>query len=135
MRFVLNPYIAIPIAVLALAAAGMIWYVLVRPTPEKTAVGVIADRTFREEERVEKSVPQTGRSVETGPRRTAYTRPDRHVYTITIDGYDTPAHFAVQHIGEPEFEVGQRVHVRFLERRIPFVGRRLYVQEMTGVAE
>lgn len=135
MRFVLNPYIALPIALLAISAAVAIWYVLVRPVPEQTAVGVVVDRSFQEAERVEKSAPHTGRVVETGPRQTAYTLPDRHVYTIRLDGYVVPARYALTHAGEPAFEVGDRVQVHFRARHIPFVGQRLYVQEVSGLAE
>ena len=135
MRFDLSPYIAIPIAVLALAAAAAIWYVLVRPVAERTSVGVIADIGFQEEARVEKSVPQTGRTVETGPRRTAYTLPDRHVYTLRLEGHEAPVQHAVQSIGEPEFEVGQRVRVTYQERYIPLVGARVYVREISPADE
>ena len=135
MRFVLNPYIAIPIAVLALAAAGFLWYVMVRPVPEQVAVATVTERGFAEAERVEKSVPQTGRVVETGPRKTAYTLPYRHVYTLRLDGRDGPVQHSVQSIGEPEFEIGQRVRVVYQERHIPFLGSRVYVSTINPLDE
>ena len=135
MRFALDPTIALPLAALALLAAGGIWYVLVRPVPQRVVEGAVVDVAFRAAERVEKSVPQGGRAVETGPRRTAYTLPDRHVYTVRLDGADETVEHAVPSLGEPTFRVGQRVRLRVRRREIPFVGSRLYVNGMDAVEE
>lgn len=131
MQFVLSPDIAIPVALLALLTAGVLWYMLIRRVPEQTAVGTIAGQSFAESERVEKLVPQTGRAVETGPRRTAYTLPDRHVYTLQLDGREAPIQHSIQSIGKPQFEIGQRVEVLYQERYIPFLGSRVYVRDIS----
>ena len=120
---------------LALAAAGVLWYVLVRPVPERQGEGVVTGYGFREAERVEREMPHTGRVVETGPRRTAYTLPDRYVYDVLLDGREAPVRFSVPSLGAPAFAVGQRVRVTYRERTIPFAGTRVYVSAMEALPE
>ena len=136
MRFVLNPYIALPIAFLALFAAGAIWYFLVRPVPEKTGIGIIAGRSFKGAERVEKATPRTGHTIEAGPRTTAYTLSDRHIYEVQLEVDGATTRFSMPAApGVAPFEVGQQVQVMYLERQIPFAGKRIYIQDMQAAAE
>jgi hypothetical protein len=131
MRFVLSPYIAIPVLVIALLVAISIWYVLVRPVPEKWAKGVIVGQTFRSEETVEKSVPRTSRSLEHYSKETKYTLPDRFIYSIRLDNEETEVRYSMPALGNLKLENGQRVKVVYLERSIPFIWKKFYVKEMT----
>src|SRR5579871_1804798 len=82
----LDPLLALTLALAALLAAGGLWYVFVRPVPEKAGTGIITGRDFLPAETVERSVARTTRSLEYTPQEIRYTLPDRHVYRIRLDG-------------------------------------------------
>ena len=130
MQFTLNPYIAAPIVVIALAAAILIWYALVRPVPETISSGVITDRTFRSEQIVEKSVPRSFRNIEHYPLHKKYTLPDRCVYQIRLEDKRMEVSFSMPAFEGQELAVGQRVQVVYIERSIPFLWEKIYVKSI-----
>ena len=131
MRIVLSPYIAIPVGLLALIAAILIWYVLVRPVQEKATTGQIVGRAFRSKETVEKTVPRTSRSLEHYPKETKYTLPDRYIYTIRLDEEGSEVRYSMPALEHLKLENGQKVKVVYLERSIPFIWKKIFVKEIT----
>ncbi|HWQ33700.1 MAG TPA: hypothetical protein VNQ79_12675 [Blastocatellia bacterium] len=105
------------------------WYFLVRPVPEQTTVATIISRTFQPAEKVEKKIPRTSRSFEEPPREISYSLPDRYLFRFRMDD-GTEAGFTAPALGMENVQAGQRVRVVYLERRIPFFGRRIFVKEM-----
>jgi hypothetical protein len=132
MLNVMDPAIALPLALIFFVAAGAIWYVFVRPVPLKTATGIITDCNFRAAETVQRSIPRTIRSLEYTPQDIHYTVPDRHVYRIRLDGNDTEVYFTAAASNLPPLDVGRAVRLVYIERYIPLIGRRAYVKEMTA---
>ncbi len=131
MQLVLDPVVGLPLALIFLLAAGVIWYVLVRPVPDKTGTGVITGRTFQPAEAVDRSVPRTVRSLEYMPQHIRYQVPDRHIYRIRLDADGGEVYFTAPATALPPCGVGQAVRVVYAERSIPLVGRRRFVKEMT----
>src|SRR5262245_39032479 len=97
----IDPSIGLPLALLFLVVAGAIWYVLVRPVPEKTTTGVITDRTFQAAQTVQRSIPRVMRSLEYYPQEIKYTVPDRHLYRIRLHGNGTEVCFTAPATGVP----------------------------------
>ncbi len=131
MQPVLQPTVALLLALVLLAAAAAIWYVLVRPVPERAATGVITGRDFRPAERVRRSVARTTRSPEYATKEILYSLPDRYVYRIRLGGDGSDVYFTAPAAGLPPVEVGRAVRVVYTERAIPLLGRRRFVKEMT----
>lgn len=127
----LDPALALILALAFLVVAGAIWYVLVRPVPERTGTGVITACTFQAAQVVERSVPRTVRSLEYTPQNSRHTLPDRHVYRIRLDGDGREVVFTSPAVALPPLEVGCPVRLVFIERHIPLVGARVFVKEMT----
>jgi hypothetical protein len=117
-------------AAIALAFAGLAWFILVRPVPERTARGTIMGRHFLPAERVEKSIPRTTRSLEAYPRRIEYNLPDRNLFDIRLDGSGAVVRYAADANATRDVEVGRPVRVVYIERIIPLVGKRIYVKEL-----
>jgi hypothetical protein len=130
MPNILEPAIALPVAFVFLVAAGVSWYFLVRPVPEKTATGAIAERTFQAAELVERSVPRTTRSLEYTPQEIRYSLPDRHIYRVRLDHDGTEVYFTAPATALPPLDVGRAVRLVYVERYIPLLGRRIFVKEM-----
>ncbi len=131
MRFILTPYIALPLAAVFLIAAALIWYVLVRPVPEKTATGVIIGKQFQPAENVERSVPRTTRGLDRYPQVIKYNLPDRYLLDIRIDQVNTVVQFAYPALPNQNYEIGQHVNVTYLERGIPHLWKRIYVKDIS----
>ena len=130
----LNPFLICILALLVFTIAGAAWYFLVRPVPEKTTTATIITRTFQSAETVEKKMARTSRSLEEPPREITYTLPDRYVFSLRLEdgtevGYTAPA------LGLEQVQAGQRVQVVYLERNIPFFGRRVFIKTMKLLAE
>ncbi len=128
MRVTLSAGVAIPIILLSLLAAGLFWYVLVRPVPEQTAVGRISGRSFQPREVSQRTVARS--RVEQAPRTVTYELPDRYVYEIQFEDRDMTARFSQPAVQGSELEVGQRVRVVYYERRVPLVWRKLYIERL-----
>ena len=127
----MSPYIAIPLALILAIIAGVIWYALVRPVPEKSGTGVITNRTFRAAERVERSIPRTTRSLERYPQEIKYKLPDRYVLDIRLEKEKTVIRFWVPALPSQNVEIGQRVNVVYLKRSIPFIWEKIFVKQVT----
>jgi hypothetical protein len=130
IRAVTDPYIALPIALILLIFAGTIWYVLVRPVPEKSGIGVITNRIFQAAEEVVESVPRTTRSLDQYPKETRYTLPDRYNLEIRLENENAIVHFWVPALPSQNIEIGQNVNVVYLERGIPFVWGKIFVKKI-----
>lgn len=117
-------------AIVVILLAGAIWYFLVRPLPEKISTGTITTRAFQPAERVEKVIPRANRSLEEPPREIKYNLPDRYTFGIRLDHDQADISYTVAMAGMEKVQSGQRVQVIYLERRIPFVGRKIFVKSM-----
>lgn len=133
MRPLMSAYIALPLALILVIFAGVVWYALVRPVAEKSGTGIITDRTFRAAERVERSTPQTIRSLDRYPQELKYRLPDRYVLDIRLENKNRIVRFWVPALPSQSVEIGQRVNVVYLERRIPFLWEKIYVKQINNL--
>lgn len=132
--YFLSPAVAAFLAVILTLFAVIAWYFLVRPVPDQTTVATIISRTFQPTEQVEKKIPRTSRSFEEPPREISYSLPDRYLFSLRLDD-GTEAGFTAPALGMENVQAGQRVRVVYLERRIPFFGRRVFVKEMKPLSD
>src|SRR5262249_38704200 len=107
------------------------WYFLARPLPQKTSTGVITSRAFQPAEQVKKLIPRTNRSLEEQPREIKHSLPDRYTFAIRLDQDQADIRYTVAVVGMEKVQIGQQVQVVYLERHIPFVGRKIFVKSMT----
>lgn len=126
----LPPLFILFVALALVLFAGTAWYFLVRPVPEKIIAATITDRIFQPAEQVEKQIPRAARPLEDAPREIKYTLPDRYLFSLRLED-GTEVGYAAPAFGMEKAQAGQRVRVVYLERRIPFFGRRIWVKEMT----
>lgn len=122
--------LSIVVAVVALLAAGAIWFVLVRPVEQQTAAGVIVGRQFAAEETQETTIPRAYKPLERVPQTRTYKLPDRYVYDIILDGRDQPVRYWARVVEGHNMEVGQRVRVVYVQRGIPPFWAKLYVERI-----
>ena len=54
------------------------------------------------------------------------------VFELAIDGFGGPVFFSLNTVASQAFKVGQKVQIRYRERVIPFVGKRVYVLDMSS---
>jgi hypothetical protein len=134
LNFTLDPVIALPLAALAALASAALWYFLVRPVPEQTATGTILDRQFAAAETVRRSTTRAHRSFEHIPQDRDIHLPDRHVYTIRLEGVKQDVYYTAPAAAAP-LEIGRAVTVIYQHRWIPFAGHRYFVREVTPVSE
>jgi hypothetical protein len=133
MQYTLNPYIAIPIIVVASLTSLGLWYVFVRPVEQVTGTGTIVGRDFYEAETVEKTVQRTFRGPEYLPRHSIYRLPDRFVYRVRIDGLNQEASFTIPAVGKQEMDIGSRVSVTYSRRGLPFIWSKIYVTKVDAL--
>jgi hypothetical protein len=131
MRALRSPYIALPLALILALFAGVIWYGLVRPVPEKSGGAIIINRTFQAAEKVERSASRTTRSLDRYPQELKYMLPDRYVLDIRLDNKNTIVRFWEPALPLQNVEIGQHVNVVYLERGIPFIWKKIFVKQVT----
>jgi hypothetical protein len=126
----MSPYIALPIAAIALIASGIIYFVLVRPVPSQTAKGVITSKSFQQERDMSRVMVGPRRESATTIRRTS---PAGYVFAIRLDnGGGDIRHFLPRSTGN-EFQIGQRVSVTYDERGLrPFWTKR-FARSVTSI--
>jgi hypothetical protein len=116
--------------ILFTAAAIAIWAVFLRPIPAQTGFGTIARKTFKPEGTYWQypSDPNRGFRMATPiPIAEAY------VFEITAGEFKSPIFFSLNTTASKAFEVGQRVQIQYRERSVPFIGKRLYVLDMSSI--
>jgi hypothetical protein len=106
-----------------------IWAMFLRPIPEQRAFGSITRKTFKPAG----TYWQYPVSLDRG-FRTATPIPiaEADVFELAIDGFEGPVFFSVNVVASKAFMVGQRIQIHYRERAIPFVGKRVYVLEMSS---
>jgi len=114
-------------AIFAVFAGGM-WLVFLRPVERRTAQGTITHKIFK----------PAGQYVQypVGMRDSFYspsTIPiaECYVFAIHLDQPPLDVGYALNSIASRDFEVGQKVNLVYQERSVPFMGRRIYVLQMS----
>jgi hypothetical protein len=124
----MTTWLLLALAVLAMLFAGVMWYAYVRPVPERSDSGVITSKTF---------IPaRTIEHYQGGARSESFSRqkimmPDSYLFGIRVQGRGETVQISIAAPAGAKFEVGQNVRVRYAERGIPLLSRRIQVLEMT----
>lgn len=123
----MNPYVALSLAILALLFAVAIWYGSVRPLTPLLTSGVIVDKAW---------LPaRTIKRIQGGPRNEAWSQqeikiPESYLFDLEVTGMPR-MQFSLAAPAAKSYAVGQRVKIRYVERGIPPVWRRIQVTEMS----
>jgi len=114
-------------AIFAVLAIGM-WVVFLRPVERRTAQGTITHKIFK----------PAGQYVQypIGLRDSFYspsTVPiaECYVFAIHLDQPSLDVGYVLNTVASGDFEVGQKVNLVYQERSVPFMGRRIYVLQMS----
>jgi|SRR5688500_18713086 hypothetical protein len=107
-----------------LAVGAVIWLVLLRPVPVKTATGVVRTKTFK----------PAGQYVQYPPGdRQGFRSPttiqlaEHYVLDIDVSDQSDEFRYAINTAGAAAFDVGQRVNIEYQTRGLPLFWRRVYV--------
>ena len=117
------------VAILFALCGIAIWAVFLRPIPVQTAFGRIIRKTFKPAG----TYWQYPAGVDRG-FRTATPIPiaEADVFELAVAGFEGPVFYSLNTVASKAFEVGQQVRIQYRERVIPFVGKRLYVLDMSS---
>lgn len=117
------------VAIFFALVAVAIWAVFLRPAPVRAAIGMITKKTFKPAG----TYWQYPAGVDRG-FRTATPIPiaEAYVFELTVEGFDGPIFFSLNTVAGKAFGVGQRVRIRYKERVIPFLSKRVYVLDMSA---
>ena len=129
MQISLTPYIAIPLAVIALSTAIGIWYYLLRPVPELQQSGMIEKIEFAAKQIVKKTEVRSLRNADDPLKKTQYTLPDRFIYTIKLEDGKIALYeeIALHSKANPEYKMGMRMQVTYQLRSLPFGKEKIMV--------
>jgi hypothetical protein len=106
---------------------GGIWVVLLRPVPLKTAMGTIMKRSFEPAGTYWQHRVGVNRGFRTA---TPIPIAEAYIFEVSVDGFENPFFYSLITVASQAFEVGTRVQVRYQEKSIPFIWKRLYVVDM-----
>lgn len=118
------------VAVVFGLAGGVIWLAFLRPVAEQTRLGTILAKRFSPADSYSQQQPGISRGMRTA---TEIPITERDVLEIAIDGRDGSASYALNTVASRHFSVGQRVHVKYVERGLGRFWRRIYVLDLGPV--
>jgi hypothetical protein len=127
MPLKMSAWLLCSISVVALLFAGAMWYAFVRPMPQVSCSGTITGKTFQP--------AHTIKRFQGGAKREIWTQqdirvPDSYVFAIRLENLPTELHYAVPKAAGESYDVGQRVSIRYVERSIPLLWKRIHVTDM-----
>jgi hypothetical protein len=112
------------IAVAFLGTAAVIWLVLLRPVPVRTATGVIRAKTFRSAGEYVQYQPGVREGFRTP---TTIKLAEHYLLQIEVPGDSNDFRYAVNTAAAPGFNVGDTVTFDYQTRGVPPLWRRTYV--------
>jgi hypothetical protein len=127
---ILSPSLLLAFAGFRLVFSLSIWWVFLRPVPQKTAVGVITEKTYKPAGTYWQQPTGVGRSFWT-PTRIPIA--ECFVFTVRLDGLPVEARVALNTVAARDFEIGQTVSIEYVERGLPLIWKRVYVRDMKHV--
>jgi hypothetical protein len=116
------------VAILFTAAAAAIWFVFLRPIPVQSAIGLITRKTLKPADTYWQYPAGLDRGFRTA---TPIPLAEADVFELAMDGFEGPVFFSLNTVASKAFQTGQRVQIHYRERAIPFVGKRVYVLDMS----
>jgi hypothetical protein len=107
--------------------AALIWFAFLRPAPVQTAFGVIRSKSYK---------PAGHYWQEAVGSRDGFRTPTRisiaecYIFGILVDGRPGEARIACNIVEARTFNVGQKVQVKYVERGLPPIWKRIFVTDM-----
>jgi len=111
-----------------LILGGVIWFGLLRRTPEQTALATILNKGMIPSGTYVQQPVEVNRSFRT-PREIPIA--ESYAFELRLDGVAEPVRAAFNTVKGRHFEVGQKVRVRYLLRGLPPIWQRITVVDMT----
>jgi hypothetical protein len=126
----MSPYLLLVIAASAMLFAAAMWYVYVRPVPQVSGRGIITNKTFQP--------AHTIKRFQGGARREIWTQedlriPDGYLFRLKVDGLSAPLEYWLDALAAKEYQVAQKVAVRYETRGYPLMPTRIRIVKMTRV--
>lgn len=128
----MNPVLMLVLAMFALAFAGLMWLVYVRPAAEVSGLGVITRKTVQG--------PRTVTRRQAGPRREQWDEQKivvqgGYLLDIELQG-PTAEHvqFVATQVSAEQLRIGQQVRVWYVVRGVPGFAQRVFVSRIEPVS-
>lgn len=114
-------------AVLAGIGAAGLWYVFLRPVPEKVEKGVIVEKVFQPAHTKARSPSGTQRQNWSA---SDIPIPDMYVFSIRMSSTEDLVHHTIGAVAATAFEEGQSVRITYQRRGFGALWHRSYVLNM-----
>jgi hypothetical protein len=124
----MSPKLLFLVAILFAVLAGGIWVVLLRPVPLKAAIGTIIQKTFKPAGTYWRYPVGVSRGFRTA---TPIPVAEAYVFEVKVGRFESPIFYSLNSVASQAFEVGARVQIRYHERTIPLIWKRVYVVDMS----
>lgn len=117
------------VAVFLAVVAGGIWVVFLRPVPLRSATGIITNKTFKPAGTYWQFPVGANRNFRAP---TAIPTAEAYIFEVAADGFSGPVFYPLNTVASQAFDVGKRVQLKYQERGIPFIWKRVNVIDMTS---
>jgi len=124
----LPPKLLLAVAVVFALIGVAVWVTFLRPMPVRAASGRITNKTFKPAGTYWQYPAGIDRGFRMG---TEIPIAEADVFELAVDGLEGPVFFSLNIVASRAFQVGHKVRIRYKERAIPFMWRRLYVIDMS----
>ena len=105
------------------------YVMLLRPAAAHTALGTITGKKFKPAGTYWQYPVGADRSLRTA---TEIPIAEACVFEIAADGLQSPLFFSLNVVASRDFNVGQRVRIVYLQRGLPFIWSRIFVEKMVA---
>jgi hypothetical protein len=112
------------------ALAGLLWLAFIRRVPEESAMATIVSKTFRAASTYSQQVVGADRGFRTP---TSIPIAESYVFQLRLNGVADPVIASFNTVMSRQFEVGQRVQVRYVTRGLGPIWKRIMVTDMTPI--
>ena len=119
--------IQIVAAILLAAFALSIWLVFLRPVSQKSAIGMITNKTFQPASTYSQYQGGADRGFR-GSNQIPIA--ESYVFDIKVEGMAEPFRMSLNTVASKEIEVGQRVRIEYEQRGVPPFWQKAYALEM-----
>jgi hypothetical protein len=117
------------VAIFFAVCAGGIWVIFLRTVPLLTARGTITNKTFKPAGTYWQYPAGLSRGFRTATR---IPIAESYVFEVKVDGFDSLVFYSLNTIASQAFDIGKKVQIRYQERDIPFIWKRVYVVDMSA---
>ena len=125
----MSPKFLLVVAIVFAISAVAIWAVFLKPVPVQTGLGTITKKTFKPAGTYWQYPAGLNRGFQMG---TQIPIAEAYVFEFKMDRFEGPVFYSLNTGASKGCDVGQKVQIKYRERVIPFVMRRLYVLDMSS---